>query len=188
MRKIVYVFVAVIVLCASLCVGVSAQTYSTDYPDIGNSGSPYWLHCQIENLGDFCIVLDPNMNPRSFGFDTPRVGYNLINNTSEEIIGRAYATDGTKRAFSVKFPSFYRIQMRTGYNATGQQTIFEDHKIINIYGTSLDLIDYTGSRGNDLYKNDIPDRQVNIIVCALLLVLVLLFVISLVFKPKLFRM
>lgn len=188
MRKFLCVFVSVVTLCSLLCVGASAQTYSTNYPSCGNSGSPYWIHCQIRDLGDFLIVLDPNINPQSFGFDTPKTGYNLINNTADVIYGRAYATNGTNTAYLVRFPSYYRITMQTGFDAKGDRTVYEDHKILNIYGTTLDLIDYTGDRDNDLYKHDIPDRQQNIIVVSLLFAVVLLFVISLLFKPRFFRM
>lgn len=184
MRKTVSVFVAVLVLCVSFCVVASAQTYDTEYPNVFNSGSPLWFQCTVEGKGEFVILIDPNTNPQAFGFDKPNA-YNLINNTGSTINGRAYKLDDNT-GYIVRFPSYYCMQFREP--GSGVAYTWEDVYITNISGSTLDFVDYHGTRGNDLYKNDIPDRQVNIIVCALLLAVVLLLVISLVFKPKLFRM
>ena len=184
MCKIVSVFVAVVVLCASLCVGASAQTYDTTYPDVFNSGSPLWFTCTVEGKGEYVVLIDPNINPQSFAFDNTK-GYNLINNTGGYIYGRAYDLHSSG-GFLVRFPSYYCMQFKVA--SSNPTYTWEDVYITDIMGSTLDFIDYHGTRGNDLYKNDIPDRQVNIIVCALLLAIVLLLVISLVFKPKLFRM
>lgn len=187
MQKIVFVFLVTVLLCGMLCIGASAQTYSSEYPLIGNSGSPYWLHCEIEDRGEFVILLDPNTNPQAFGFDTQTNGYNLINNTGSTVYGIAYGVTNGVRCL-IRFPSYYCLTMRLGYDTSGNQTQYVEAKITQIYGTTLDLIDYTGDRGNDLYKNDIPENQSRIFVSACLVAILVLLVISLVFKPKLFRM
>lgn len=184
MRKLLSVFVAVVVLCSSLCLVVSAQTYSTDYPNVFNSGSPLWFTCTVQGRGEFVVLLDPDTNPQSFGFDNPK-GYNLINNTGKTIDGRAYKLDDNT-GFLVRFPSYYCMQFKVPNN--NPTYTWEDVFITNISASTLDFVDFNGTRGNDLYLNDIPDRQTNIIVCASLLIIAFLLVISLVFKPKLFRM
>ena len=185
-RRVSSVFLVVVALLVCFALPASAQKYSTDYPQIGNSGSPYWIHCEIRDMGDFLIVLDPNINPQSFGFDTPKNGYNLINNTGSVIKGRAYSTSGSNAAYLVQFPSYYRITMQTGYDAKGQQTVYEDHKILNIYGTSLDLIDYTGDRGNDAFKYDLERPELVTVIVLVIIVFVLVYQFH--FKSRLFRM
>lgn len=143
-KLVVFLVVCTLTVCAT-CATVSAQTYSTEYPDIFNSGTPVWLQCTVRGYGDFVILLDPNTHLQSFGFDSFQ-GYNLINNTGSTINGRAYSlTDSS--GYIVRFPSYYCMQFREpGSNVTYTWT---DVYITNITGTTLDLIDYHGSRGSD---------------------------------------
>lgn len=137
------------VLTVFLTFTVSAQVYDMEYPDVYNSGSPYWIECTIQGLGNYVIVLDPRMDPRSFGFDGPN-GYNLINNTSSTINGRAYDLDSSL-AYNVRWQSFYKLQVQNGTTQYNQPS-WQDYNITSITGTTLDLIDYHGDRGNDYYE------------------------------------
>ena len=86
MRKILLIaFTAILTLVLS--VTAAAQPYSREYPDCGNSGSPLWIDCEIEGMGHYVILVDPDTNIDAFGFDTSYVGYNLINNTANTIKG-----------------------------------------------------------------------------------------------------
>lgn len=153
-RKIIAVLSAALIAAAAIggSATVSAQEYSTEYPDIYNSGSPLWIHCEIEGMGEYLIVIDPNTNPQAFGFDAP-TGYNLINNTGSTIYGRAYNMS-TNASYSACFYSYYCLSLKTGYGNNGQLTSYEAYKITNIYGTTLDLIDYHGDRGNDVLTRE----------------------------------
>ena len=146
-RKLVLAVCAACMLtvCASGAT-VSAQEYSTEYPNVYNSGSPYWIECTIEGMGDFVIVLDPNTHPQSFGFDGP-TGYNLINNTGSVISGRAYDLNSSA-GYNARWHSFYKLQLQNGATSYGQAT-WVDYNITDIRGTTLDLVDYHGERGND---------------------------------------
>lgn len=201
MNKIFSVFVCFVFLLGSISVVSSAEDYSTvypvlpepvmpiedydtEYPNIFNSGSPLWIHCQIEGMGDYVIVIDPNTNPQSFGFDSPN-GYGLINNTGSTIVGRAYSTRSST-GYNARWLSFYKLQLQTGTSAGGQK-VYEDYDILQIYGTTLDLIDYNGTRSNDLYKYDLEEREYNVIVVSVVCVLLFLFVLFLLAKPRLLR-
>lgn len=142
---------AAILTAAATCGAVSAEEYSEEYPDVYNSGSPLWLHCQIEGMGEYIIVIDPKTHVSSFGFDGPD-GYNLINNTGSTIYGRAYNVK-TDEGYNARWSSFYKLQLQTGTTAYGQ-TSYEDYNITQIYGTTLDLIDYHGDRGNDILTRE----------------------------------
>lgn len=146
-RKLIIFSCVALLTVAATCGTVSAQEYSTEYPDIYNSGSPLWLHCEIQGMGEYLIVIDPNTNPQSFGFDSP-TGYNLINNTGGTIYGRAYNLNSNE-GFSACWYSYYCLSLKTGTNAYGQVTSYEPYTITAIYGTTLDLIDHVGDRGND---------------------------------------
>lgn len=202
MNKFISVFLCFVLLFGSFSVVCSAEDYSTDYPvlpepvlpiedydteypNIFNSGSPLWIHCQIEGMGDYVIVIDPNTNPQSFGFDSPN-GYGLINNTGSTIVGRAYSTTSST-GYNARWLSFYKLQLQTGTSVGGQK-VYEDYDILQIYGTTLDLIDYNGNRSNDLYKYDIPDRDYNVIVVTAVAMIVLLFALFMLIKPRLLRM
>lgn len=194
MRKVISVvkffalFLVFAFCCSTLCISVSAETYSRDYPVNAsyNSGSPLWLHCRISTLGDVLIIIDPNTNIQSFGFDSPN-GYNLINNTGSTIYGRCYVS-GTSTGYNARWTSFYKLQLQTGSSNYGQQA-YEDYNIYEIYGTTLDLIDYTSAdRGNDYYDNDIPDNEYPIIVVSLLTFIALAFVAFKLIKPRVIRM
>lgn len=142
---------------------VSAEEYSREYPDIFNSGSPLWLHCEISGMGEYLIVIDPNTNLQSFGFDSPK-GYNLINNTGTAIYGRAYNMNSNE-GYSAVWYSYYCLSLKTGKNAAGAYTSYEPYTITKIYGTTLDLIDYVGDRGNDYYDGlTIDNRQLILVI------------------------
>lgn len=147
-RKLIKL-VAVMVMCAltvcATCATVSAQTYSTEYPDIFNSGSPLWIQCTVRDYGEYVILLDPNINLQSFGFDSFK-GYNLINNTGSTIYGRAYSTTDSS-GYMVRFQSYYCMQF--GIPGSNVSSTWTDVYITDITGTTLDLIDYHGSRGSD---------------------------------------
>lgn len=148
MKRLISVFLALFVMCCS-CVTASAAEYSMEYPaDFSyNSGSPVWLHCNLNLYGDVLIVLDARTDLQSFGFDSPS-GMNLINNTGATISARCYRGNSSVAA---RWTSFYKLQLQTGEISYGQST-WEDYDIVKIYGTSLDLIDYTDrDRGNDYY-------------------------------------
>lgn len=163
------------VLMISLPLTASAQTYSLEYPSDSsyNSGSPLWLHCRIGTFGEVLIVIDPNTNIQAFGFDSPN-GYNLINNTGSTIYGRCYVS-GTSTAYNARWTSFYKLQLQTGTSNYGQPS-YEDYNIYEIYGTTLDLIDYTDAdRGNDYYKGlNVDYRQLIVVIVGAGLVITLL--------------
>lgn len=172
-----------VLLCSVLCLSASADTYSTQYPNIYNSGSPVWLHCQIDGMGEYVIVIDPKTNLQSFGFDGPD-RYNLINNTGSTIYGRAYDIDSST-AYNARWTSFYKLQLQTGTSTYGQSA-YEDYDITAIYGTTLDLIDYNGTRGNDAYKYDIEDPDRVLIITVVVLIFVLVYQFH--FKSRLMRL
>ena len=138
---------------------VSAQTYATEYPDVYNSGSPLWFTCEVKNRGNFVVLIDPNTNLQSFGFDGER-GYNLINNTGETIYGRAYDLESSN-GYLVRFPSYYCMQFKVPNN--DPQYTWQDVYINNITGTTLDFIDYHGTRGNDNLQYT-TDQKISIII------------------------
>ncbi len=144
-KIIIFAAICLLTVCAT-CATVSAEEYSTEYPNIYNSGSPLWLHCEIDGMGEYLIVIDPKTHLQSFGFDGPN-RYNLINNTGSTINGRAYSVS-SDAAYNARWTSFYKLQLQTGTSSYGQLS-YEDYDITAIYGTTLDLIDYYGDRGND---------------------------------------
>lgn len=139
----------VLILIFTLSLTASAEEYSTSYPWhlSHNSGSPVWLHCNLDGYGEVLIVLDPRTDLKSFGFDSPN-GYNLINNTGATISARCYRGN---TSVSARWTSFYKLQLQTG-ESSYNQTSWEDYDIAKIFGTTLDLVDYTEQdRGNDYY-------------------------------------
>lgn len=154
MRKIISIaFTAILMLV--LTVSASAQPYSREYPDVFNSGSPLWFQCTVQGKGEFIILIDPNTNISSFGFDGTR-GYNLINNTGETINGRAYDINSSG-GYIVRFPSYYCMQFRSP--GSNPSNVWEDVYITNISGTTLNLIDYHGDRGNDYFDGFSIDHR-----------------------------
>ncbi len=139
-----FVCVCALTVCAT-CATVSAQDYSTDYPNVYNSGSPLWFRCTVEGRGEYVVLIDPNTNSQSFGFDNPK-GYNLINNTGETINGRAYKLNDDT-GYLVRFPSYYCMQFKVANN--NPQYVWEDVYITDITASTIDFIDYHGTRGND---------------------------------------
>lgn len=150
-KLVVFAAICMLTVCAT-CATVSAETYSTEYPDVYNSGSPLWLHCEVAGMGEYIIVIDPNANPQSFGFDAPW-GYNLINNTGSNIYARAYNID-TGAGIDARWQPFYTLEFKSGYNNNGVQNVYEPYSITAIYGTTLDLIDHRGDRGNDTLSGE----------------------------------
>ncbi len=149
-----------------------AEDYSLEYPDIYNSGSPVWLHCEIDGMGEYVIVLDPKTDLQSFGFDGPS-GYNLINNTGSTIYGRAYDVE-SDAGYNARWSSFYKLQLQTGTSSYGQVS-YEDYNITKIYGTTLDLIDHHHGRQNDYYNGlSIDNRQLILVIIAAGLIITLL--------------
>lgn len=185
MCKYIRIALVGLLLCSVLCFNASAENYSSTYPDIFNSGGPLWVYCNIEGMGDYCIVVDPNTNVQAFGFDAP-TGYNLINNTGSTIYGRAYSVNSST-GYNARWASFYKLQLQTGTTSYGQ-TAWEDYNITKIYGTTFNLIDYHGSRGNDDFKYNMTENNAFLIISACVVAIVFLLVCSLVFKPRLFRM
>lgn len=186
MKKLISVFVCAVIIASMLCIGVSAREYNTEYPSNAsyNSGSPVWLHCMLNLYGDVLIVLDAKTDLRSFGFDSPN-GFNLINNTGSTISARCYQGNSSVAA---RWTSFYKLQLQTGETSYGQST-WEDYDIVKIYGTSLDLIDYTDAdRGNDLYDHDMSFSDMSIFVCMSLVIIIVLLVVRMLFKPRMIRM
>lgn len=171
------------VLASFLAFSVVAQEYSTQYPDVYNSGSPYWVQCTIEGMGEYVIVLDPNINPQSFGFDAP-TGYNLINNTGSTIYGRAYDIN-SYAGYNARWVSFYKLQLQNGATSYGQAT-WVDYNITNITGTTLDLVDHYGGRENDMYKYDLERPELLVVIALVIIVFVLVYQFH--FKSRLMRM
>lgn len=177
-------FLSIVVLASMFVVPVSAAEYSTEYPsDFSyNSGSPVWIHCMLNLYGDVLIVLDARTDLQSFGFDSPS-GYNLINNTGSTISARCYQGNSSVAA---RWTSFYKLQLQTGETSYGQ-TSWEDYDIVKIYGTSLDLVDYTDrDRGNDYYDHDLDDPSLIIVI--LLVIIAVIFVYQFHFKSRLMRL
>ena len=145
LRRLVFMFgLCVLTVCAT-CATVSAQTYSTDYPHVFNSGSPLWFRCTVQGYGEYVVLIDPDTNPQSFGFDNPK-GYNLLNNTGSTINGRAYRLND-ETGYLVRFPSYYCMQFKLP--GSNPQNTWFDVYITDISATTLDLIDFNGTRGND---------------------------------------
>lgn len=168
-RQIRRVLVLGVVLAIALVIAlngcsVSAQEYNMKYPSnlSHNSGAPIWIHARVERLGEVLVILDPDTDLQSFGFDSP-YGYNLINNTSQAIKGRMYVA-GSSTSYAAQFPSFYMLQAQTGTNAGGQK-FYEDYFILDIIGTTLDPVDFTNAdRDNDYYDGLPVDYRYLIIV------------------------
>lgn len=161
MNKPLSIFLVFTMLLMVLPIAASAEDYSRDYPNIYNSGSPLWIHCEIQGMGEYVIVLDPNTNINAFGFDGPH-SYNLINNTGSTIYGRAYDVNSST-AYNARWTSFYKLQLQTGTNQYGQIS-YEDYNIIKIYGTTMNLIDLNGDRGNDYYAGLPVEKRTDFIV------------------------
>lgn len=183
MKRVMSCLAAFVLLVSSLVLSAAAKEYNTEYPDVYNSGSPYWIECNIDGLGNYVIVLDPNINPQSFGFDAP-TGYNLINNTGSTIYGRAY-NRGSSTAYNARWSSFYKLQLQTGATSYGQYT-WEDYNIAEITGTTLDLIDHYGGRENDMYKYDLERPELLVVIILVVIVFVLVYQFH--FKSRLMRM
>ncbi len=170
-KVLAILLVGIALSVAALTPSVSAQTYPTEYPNVFNSGSPLWFTCQVEGRGEFVVLIDPNTNPQSFGFDSPK-GYNLINNTGENINGRAYKLNNNT-GYLVRFPSYYCMQFReAGSNNT---YVWQDVYINEITAGTLDFIDYNGTRGNDNVQYDISQQLsvLQIIIAVLILLLII---------------
>ena len=161
MRKLLVIILMFTLLVMAFPVSASAEEYSRSYPNIYNSGSPLWIHCEIEGKGEYVIVLDPDTNIDAFGFDAP-TGYGLINNTANTIVGRAYSVRSST-GYMARWVSFYKLQLQTGTNQYGQAT-YEDYNITQIYGTTMNLIDLNGDRGNDYYKGLPIEKRTDLIV------------------------
>lgn len=181
-KRVFAVFMTVVLLCSMLVTSASARTYSTEYPNVFNSGSPVWFQCQVQGYGEYVVILDPNTNLQSFGFDNP-TGYNLINNTGSTINGRAYSLTSSG-GFIVRFPSYYCMQFREA-GSTGVYS-WEDVVITSISGTTLDLIDYHGDRGNDFYKYELDRPELIIVISLVIIIFVLVYQFH--FKSRLMRM
>ncbi len=185
MKKSLFTALMCVLLFSAFCFGVSAEEYSTEYPDIYNSGSPVWLHCEISGMGEYVIVLDPRTDLQSFGFDGPD-GYNLINNTGSTIYGRAYNLK-SDAAYNARWSSFYKLQLQTGTSSYGS-TAYEDYNITKIYGTSLDLVDYHGGRQNDMYKHDMSEQESRVFLCVVVTCILVVSVVAILLKPRALRM
>lgn len=187
MKKLISVFVCAVIIASMLCIGVSAREYSREYPADAsyNSGGPVWIHCNLQRMGEVLIILDPDTNLQSFGFDSPN-GYNLINNTSSTIKGRAYPVGGNT-SYPAQFPSFYMLQLQTGVGAAGNK-FYEDYLVTDILGTTLDLIDYTGDRDSDFYDYFLSVSEGFIFVSVALLIIIVLMVVRMFFKSRVLRL
>lgn len=168
MKKLLSITLVFTLLLMAFPIAASAKEYSREYPDVYNSGSPLWIHCDISGLGEYVIVLDPKTPIDVFGFDAP-TGYNLINNSGSTISARAYSTS-SNLAYNARWTSFYKLQLQTGSTQYGQSS-YEDYNITYIHGTTMNLIDLHGERGND-YFNGFPveyrfDLIVHIVVACL---------------------
>ena len=148
--KIAAVMVVCMLTVSATCATVSAQTYSTEYPNVYNSGSPLWVRCTVQGYGEYVVIVDPNTHPQSFGFDNPK-GYNLLNNTGSDIYGRAYRLND-ETGYLVRFPSFYCMQFKVP--GSNPQNTWFDVYITDISATTLDLVDLNGTRGNDALTRD----------------------------------
>lgn len=181
--KILHVFLTAVLLCCMMCLPAAAQTYSDEYPALYNSGSPVWLSCTISGYGDFCIVLPPSTDLQSFGFDAP-TGYNLINNTAGYINGKAYKLDSDE-SYLCRWGSFDCLYLRLSEDYSTSYS-YTPVTITAIEGTTLDLIDYTGDRGNDAFKYELQDPDHVLVIAVVVLIFILVYQFH--FKSRLMRL
>lgn len=183
MYKRLLVFISVFVILVSvLTAPVSAQEYSTEYPSVYNSGSPLWIHCNLRDYGDYVILLDPETDLQAFGFDAP-TGYNLINNTASTINGRAYATSSTA-GYTCRWLTYYCLQFRVPTSMNGYE--WRDVYINDIYGTTMNFVDHVGDRGNDMYKHDLDNPGLIIVIVLVIIAFILVYQFH--FKSRLMRL
>lgn len=156
-KKIVSIAIVACVIACVLCSTfvVQAETYSRDYPSIGNSGSPVWLECEIQGYGRYCIVLPPNTNLYQFGFDAP-TGYNLINNSGSTVSGKAYSVNSSSTAYLCQWSAYDQLYFRV--YSSSQYYNWQAVTITKIYGTTLMLVDEVGERQNDYVLLSETDR------------------------------
>lgn len=183
MCKRFFVFLSVfVILVTVLAAPVSAQEYSREYPNVYNSGSTLWIHCDLKDYGDYVILIDPETPIDVFGFDSPN-GYNLINNSATTINGRAYHTTSTA-GYTCRWLSYYCLQFKVPTSTNGYE--WRDIYINNIYGTTMNFIDYHGERGNDYYKHDLENPS--LIVVIVLVIIAFILVYQFHFKSRLMRL
>lgn len=169
-------FVLAFSVLFGVCATCSAQEYARDYPQIGNSGSPYWIDCQISGYGRYCIVLPPTINVNAFGFDFP-TGYNLINNSGSVISAKAYKIGSSTEAYLCQWSAYDQLYFRV---SNGNYWQWQAVTITNIYGTTIDPVDYLSDRGNDYYRG--LSLQQRDLVIVLLLAGIVILVLSICFK------
>lgn len=183
--KRVLVFVAALVIAVSLCSSfvfqASAETYSRDYPQVGNSGSTVWIDCNIQGYGRYCIVLPSTTPLNIFGFDAP-TGYQLINNTNGTVSGYAYGVNGGQR-YQCQWSAYDQLYFRV--NTTGSYYSWQPVTITKINGTTLDIIDEIGDRQNDYYKGFAPaSRELFAVVFVSVLIVMLIFILISHFRKR----